>query len=63
MEWINIEDQVPGPFEMVIFETDKGIAIGCFDVFGKPKEAIFGFTGTIAHSQFEVLRWMPLPTK
>ena len=63
MDWINVGERMPQPFEMVILDTDKGIAVGCFDGFGEPKQAIFGFTGTVAHSQFEVLRWMPLPTK
>lgn len=54
MEWINVEDQKPKGFEMVILDTDKGIAVGCFDPFGEPKQAIFGFTGTVGHSRFEV---------
>ncbi len=28
MEWINVEDQKPKGFEMVILYTDKGIAGG-----------------------------------
>ena len=63
MELINVGERVPRPFEMVIFDTDKGIAVGCFDGFGEPNQAIFGFTVVVAHSRFEVLRWMPLPTK
>ncbi|HFS8948300.1 hypothetical protein [Enterobacter roggenkampii] len=61
MERINVEDQKPKGFEMVILDTDKGIAVGCFDPFGEPKHAIFGFVGTVGHSQFEVKRCMPLP--
>lgn len=63
MEWINVEDQKPNGFEMVILDTDKGIAVGCFDGFGEPNQAIFGFVGTVAHSRYEVKRWMPLPKK
>ena len=63
MEWINVEERVPMPFQMVILDTDKGIAVGCFDAFGEPNQAIFGFSGVVAHSRFEVLRCMPLPQK
>ncbi|VVT52205.1 hypothetical protein UYSO10_3922 [Kosakonia radicincitans] len=63
MHWINVEDEKPKGYEMVILDTDKGIAVGCFDPFGEPKEAIFGFTGTVTYSMYEVKRWMPLPKK
>ena len=63
MEWINIADGKPKPFEMVILDTDKGIAVGCINPFGQFTHTVFGFVGTVHHSHYEVIRWMPLPKK
>lgn len=61
MQWINVEDQKPKAYEMVILDTDQGIAVGCYDAFGEPNQAIFGFVGMVSHSRYEVKRWMSLP--
>ncbi|MGC0823058.1 hypothetical protein WKG93_08930 [Pantoea agglomerans] len=63
MSWVDAEKQKPKPFEMVVLDTSEGIAVGCYDGFGKVTNAIFGFVGTVAHSHFTVYRWHPLPEK
>jgi len=61
MNWIDIEDGKPPMHEMVILDTDKGVAGGCYGQFGEPQHAIFGFVGTVQHSRYVVRRWMPMP--
>ncbi|QQN35683.1 hypothetical protein [Rahnella aceris] len=62
MEWINIEDQEPLRNEMIIIDTDKGIAVAQYDGFGKVERALFAFVG-VNYSSFKVTRWMPMPEK
>lgn len=61
MKWIDIEIENPPIYQMVILDTDKGVAVGCYGQFGEPQTAIFGFTGVTSHSTFQVKRWMPMP--
>lgn len=63
MEWIKIEDQEPPRNEMIIIDTDKGIAVAQYDGFGKVTNCVFGFVGTVYHSHFTVTRWQPMPKK
>nr|WP_127644992.1 hypothetical protein [Pantoea agglomerans] len=63
MNWIDIEYAKPSMHEMVILDTDKGVAVGCYGQFGEPTKAIFGFVGTVEHSNFVVYRWMPMPKR
>jgi hypothetical protein len=62
MEWIDVEEQEPPRNEMIIVDTDKGIAVVQYDGFGKVSNAIFAFVGT-NYSRFSVKRWMPMPKK
>ncbi|MBC3250463.1 hypothetical protein H8I91_09330 [Serratia fonticola] len=60
MEWIDIEEREPPKFKMVIFDTDKGVAVGQYDGGGKVSNVLFGFVG-VNYTNFKVKRWMPMP--
>jgi hypothetical protein len=63
MNWIDIKDEEPPRNEMIIVDTDKGIAIAQYDGFGKVSHCKFGFVGITDRDHFEVLRWQPMPQK
>lgn len=62
MEWINIEEQKPPKFKMIIIDTDKGIAVAQYDGFGKISNVQFEF-GRVQYGKFEICRWMPMPER
>ncbi|EMU9266719.1 hypothetical protein AAA799_001457 [Enterobacter hormaechei] len=62
MEWINIEEQEPPKFKMIIVDTDKGIAVAQYDGFGKVSDVLFGFVG-VNYGNFRVHRWMKMPER
>jgi hypothetical protein len=38
MEWINVGERMPQPFEMVILDTDKGTLLAVSMVLGNPNK-------------------------